>query len=133
MEEMRYLQGSPSLVPVTPNKAFRWVTSSTAVPHPCSCPMSTSPQVTVLSPGRHRSPQAAPGSSDGKALVTGPTAANYGRSMCNSFVTWTVAYLLRVQRSCPNHHSLESDRAAPGQHLRLVQTSRRENTNLFTQ
>lgn len=133
MEGMRLSPRLPKPGAGYSNKAFRWVTSSTAVPHPYSCLMSTSPQVKVLSPERHRSPQAAPGSSDGKALVTGPTAANCGRSMCNSVVTWTTAYLLRAQRSCPNHHSLESDRAAPGQDLRLVQTSRRENTNLFTQ
>lgn len=81
----------------------------------------------------HRSPRAAAGSSDGRAAAVGPTVANCVSSTCNSFVTWTAAYLLQAQRICPNHRSLESDWAAPGQDLRLVQTSRQENTNLFTQ
>lgn len=115
------------------NKVVRWMTTGMAVSHSCSRRMSRSLQVTGAP---RRETQVSTSRLEQfrlKSYCDGPTVANCVCSMCNSFVTWTVAYLLRAQKSCPNHHSLESDRVAPSQDLCLVQTSRRENTNLFTQ
>lgn len=114
-----------------PHKAFRWMISSTALHLYAHATCPCLPKWQVLSRERCGFPQAAPGSSDCRAVAAGPTAAHCVSSMCDGFVTWTAAYLLQAPRSCPNHRSLESDRAAPSQDLRLVQTSRRENTNLF--